>query len=151
MDDEAALIEKLRKIETLFARPGTDGERVAAANALERIRARLRELERVETPIEYRFAIHDPWSRALLTALLRRYELQPYRYRGQRRATLMVRVTKSFVDETLWPEFLEADRVLREYLEQVTQRVIADAISRDAADVEERPSNRPPEHELESN
>ena len=52
----------------------------------------------------------------------------------------MVRVAKSFVDETLWPEFLEADRVLREYLEQVTQRVIADAISRDAADVEERPS-----------
>lgn len=150
MDDEAALIEKLRKIETLFARPGTDGERVAAANARERIRARLRELERVESPIEYRFAIHDPWSRALLTALLRRYELQPYRYRGQRRTTLMVRVTKSFVDETLWPEFLEADRVLREYLEQVTQRVIADAISRDAADVEERPSNRPPEHERES-
>ncbi|MBK6941562.1 MAG: hypothetical protein IPH13_15395 [Planctomycetes bacterium] len=86
---------------------------MAAANARERIRARLRELERVESPIEYRLAIHDPWSRALSTALLRRYELQPYRYRGQRRTTLMVRVTKSFVDETLWPEFLEADRVLR--------------------------------------
>jgi hypothetical protein len=143
MYDEAALIEKLRKIETLFARPGTDGERAAAANARERIRARLRELERVEAPIEYRFAIHDPWSRTLLTALLRRYELTPYRYRGQRRTTLMVKVTQTFVDDTLWPEILEADRVLREYLGEVTQRVIADAVSRDATDVEERVSPTP--------
>ena len=35
--DEARLIEKLRAIETLFARPGSEGERTAAANARGRI------------------------------------------------------------------------------------------------------------------
>jgi len=45
MHDEAALVAKLHKIEALFARPGTDGERVAAGIARDRIRERLRQLE----------------------------------------------------------------------------------------------------------
>ncbi len=51
----------------------------------------------------------------------------------------MVKVTRTFLDETLWPEFQEASRVLRQYLHEVTQRVIASAISGDVADLEERP------------
>lgn len=140
MADEANLIEKLRKIEALFARPGTEGERVAAANARDRIRERLRLLERVERPVEYRFSLADGWSRSLFVALLRRYGLKPYRYSGQRRTTVMVRVTKKFVDETLWPEFEELDRTLRGYLQEVTERVIAEAIFGDLTDAEERRS-----------
>ena len=138
--DEAGLIERLRKIEALFARPGTEGERAAAGNARERIRDRLRQIERVEPPIEYRFSLRDPWSHALFTALVRRYGLTPYRYRGQRRTTVMVKVTRTFVDEILWPEFCQADSTLREHLHDVTQRVIAQAISGDFADLEERPA-----------
>jgi len=41
--DEARRIEKLRAIEALYVRPGTDGERTAAHDARERILARLRE------------------------------------------------------------------------------------------------------------
>ena len=36
---EAQLVEKLRRIEALFARAGSEGERVAAERARERIRA----------------------------------------------------------------------------------------------------------------
>ena len=39
----------------------------------------------------------DDWSRQLFLALLRRYELKPYRYRGQRYTTVMVKVPKKFV------------------------------------------------------
>ena len=39
LDEEQQLILKLRKIEALFARPGTDGERRAAESASNRIRA----------------------------------------------------------------------------------------------------------------
>jgi hypothetical protein len=138
--EEDSLIEKLRKIEALFARPGTEGERVAADNALERIRARLRQLEQVERPIEYRFSLPDGWSRSLFIALLRRYGLQPYRLWGQRRTTVMCRVTRGFVDETLWPEFQQLNGTLRHYLDEVTQRVIAEAIHRDSTDAEERPA-----------
>lgn len=139
MLEEDRLIEKLRKIEALFARPGTEGERAAAGDALHRIRSRLRELESSERPIEFRFSLPDTWSRSLLVALLRRYDLKPYRYPGQRRTTVMVRVTKSFVDDTFWPEFQELNETLRCYLDQVTQRVIQQAIFGDVSDAEVMP------------
>jgi hypothetical protein len=142
-DDERRLIEKLRKIEPLFARATSAGERAAADSARARIRARLEEIERVEPTIEYRFTLSDGWSKTLFLALLRRYEIRPYRYRGQRRTTVMARVTRSFVDQVLWPEFRELDTVLRQHLRSVTARVVAEAIHRDATDAEERPDPAP--------
>ena len=137
-DEERDLIEKLRKIEQLFARPGTDGEREAAEHASNRIRARLRALEQVEAAVEYRFSLEDEWSRSLFVAVLRRHGLRPYQYRAQRRTTVMVRVTKSFVDQTLWPEFQQSQSVLHEHLAAVTERIIAQAIGSDPGDVEVR-------------
>lgn len=137
-DDEQQLIAKLRKIEQLFARPGTDGEREAAESASSRIRARLQLFEQAQPAIEYRFSLTDAWSRSLFIALLRRHGLRAYRYRGQRHTTVMVRVTRAFVDETLWPEFQQSQAVLHEHFAAVTKRVIAQAIGTDDAEVEVR-------------
>jgi len=139
MTDERSLIEKLERIEALFARAGTEGERAAAGEAAERIRRRLREVAKSDPPVEYRFGVTDGWSRKLLLALLRRYGVHPYRYRSQRRTTIMARVSRSFVDETLWPEFCEFNRTLQAYLSEVTDRVIAKAISPEGQDEEVRP------------
>jgi hypothetical protein len=133
---ESDLLEKLRKIERLYSGAATPGEKEAAAEAMARIRQRLGEAEKVEKPIEYRFTLTDGWSKKLFLALLRRYELRPYRYARQRRNTVMVRVPRSFVNETLWPEFLELSEVLKTYLEEVTNRVIAQAIHEDAGEEE---------------
>jgi len=138
LDEEQQLIAKLRKIEALFARPGTDGERHAAENASNRIRARLATLEAIEPPVEFRFSLTDAWSRSLFIAVLRRHGLRPYRYHGQRRTTVMVKVVKSYVDATLWPEFLQLQTVLHEHFEAVTKRVIAQAIGTESGDVELR-------------
>ena len=138
LDEEQLLIAKLRKIEALFARPGTEGERRAAENASSRIRARLTALEDIEPAVEFRFSLTDAWSRALFIAVLRRHGLRPYRYHGQRRTTVMVRVVKSYVDATLWPEFLQLQTVLHDHFEAVTKRVIARAIGTEDSDVELR-------------
>ena len=130
------LLDKLRKIERLFAGAATEGERDAAADAMARIRRRLAETEKAEPAIEYKFKLADGWSKRLFIALLRRYELKPYRYRRQRRNTVMVRVPRSFVDQTLWPEFLELSRVLETYLDEVTRRVIAEAVHDDDSEEE---------------
>lgn len=139
MANETDLIDRLRKIEALFSRPGTAGERDAAANALERIRGRVEALRKVERPVEYKFTLGDIWSRKLFLSLLARYRLESYRYRGQRRTTVMVRVTKSFVDGTLWPEFEALDKVLCEHLDRVTTRIIDQAFGSadDEAEVRE--------------
>ncbi len=136
MLDEQKLVEKLRKIEALYAGATTSGERLAAASARERIRERLRDLQGHDVAVEYRFSLADLWSRKLFLALLRRYDLKPYRLRGQRYTTVMVRVPKHFVDETLWPEFQELDKTLRAYLAEVTDQVITQEIYGDSSEAE---------------
>src|SRR3990172_7822964 len=58
-DEEARLGEKLRKIEALFARAASAGERAAAEGARDRIRQRLEQLENAERAIEFRFSLPD--------------------------------------------------------------------------------------------
>src|SRR3990170_3414458 len=120
MDERTRLIEKLKRIEALFPGAGTPGERVAAANALERMRARLHHVEKQDPPLEFKFTLTDIWSRKLFVALLRRYGIKPFRYQRQRHTTVMAFVPKTFVDETLWPEFQELNENLRTYLDEVT-------------------------------
>jgi hypothetical protein len=50
----------------------------------------------------------------------------------------MVRVPKSFVDRTLWPEYLEIKGALDEYLNEATERIIRDEVYRDAREATER-------------
>lgn len=135
--DEAKLRERLSKIEALFAGATTEGERVAAAEARQRIQARLESAERADPAVEYRFTLGDGWARKVFVALLRRYNLKPYRYRGQRRTTVMVKVPKRFVDETLWPEFEQIDAALQTYLEEVTDRIISETIHGDSSEATE--------------
>jgi hypothetical protein len=138
-DEEQKLIDRLRKIEALFARPGSAGERAAAESARDRIRERLRLLARTEKEVEYKFSLGDSWTKALFIALLRRYDLRPYRHRGQRHTTVMVKATRTFVDEVLWPQFQKVSETLQAHLDAVTRRIIAEAIHGDARDVDERP------------
>ena len=143
IDAEERLVEKLQKIEALFARSTSPGERRAAQSARERIRQRLDQFEKSERGEEYRFFLSDGWSKSLFIALLRRYELKPYRYHRQRRTTVMVRVTASFVDEVLWPEFQELDTTLRAHFDSITTRIIREAIHSDDSDIEERGGDPP--------
>ncbi len=136
--DEENLIEKLRLIEALHAGSKFLGERIAAKNAKERIRERLRTVQNSDKAVEYRFTMVDAWSRKLFMALARRYELKPYRYRGQRYTTVMIRVPKSFADETLWPEFQELSRTLRAYLDEITEKIIRESIHGDSSEAEIR-------------
>jgi hypothetical protein len=134
--DEASLIDKVRRIEALFAGAATDGERVAAERARQRILQRLELREQEDPPAEYRFPMADVWLRTVFVALLRRYGIRPYRYRGQRHTTVMARVPKRFVDETLWPEFQQISHALQVYLSEVTDRVVSQVIHQDGSDAE---------------
>ena len=136
--EEQKLIEKLQRIEALFAGATTKGEKVAAANALERIRERLKDIQKLDPPVEYKFTLSDTWSKKLFLALLRRYGIEPYRYYRQKNTTVMARVPVSFVKETLWPEFQELNNTLRCYLDEVTNRVITTGIYADTSEAEVR-------------
>jgi len=136
MTPEQTLRDKLRKIETLFAGAATPGERAAAGAAAERIRERLERTAGQEKPQEMRFSIPDVWSRHLFIALCRRYGLHPYRLRRMHRQTIMVKAPRSFLEKVLWPEFLELDLALLEYLSDITEKLIREEVHGETGEAE---------------
>ena len=138
MTTEQELREKLRKISALFEGATTIGERHAAAAAIDRVRKALAVAAQTEQPVETQFTLSDQWSRRLFTALCRRYGLEPYRYRRQRHTTVVVRAPRSFVNSTLWPEFLQIKAALDEYLNEATERIIREEVYGNSAEAKER-------------
>ena len=138
MTGEQQLRDKLRKITALFEGAATDGEREAAAAAIERVRLALRAAVKTQALPETKFSMADQWQRRLLSALCRRYGLEPYRYKGQRYTTIMVRAPRAFIENTLWPEYLELEKALHSYLNQATERIIREEVYRDTEEASER-------------
>jgi hypothetical protein len=128
----------LRKIQALFEGATTVGERDAAAAAIERIRKVLGSTVRTEPPVEFQFSIPDPWQRRLFTALCRRYGLKPFRYKRQRMTTIVVNAPRSFVQQTLWPEYQELRAALNSYLNEATEKIIREEVYGDAEEASER-------------
>lgn len=138
MISEQHLREKLRKIAALFEGATTPGERAAAAAAIERVKIALAATAQTEPPVEVQCSIPDQWQRRLFSALCRRYGLKSYRYKRQRRTTVIVKAPRSFFDKTLWPEYLQLKRALDEYLNDATERIIREEVYRDAAEAPEQ-------------
>ena len=118
------LKEKLKKIEALFAGATTEGERRAAELAKQRILDRF-QIELSQRAIEFRVSLRDAWSKRLFVSLCNKYGLQTYRYKGQKYTTTMVRASRSFMDEILWPEYQEYAASLHEFISQVTDDLIS--------------------------
>jgi hypothetical protein len=78
------------------------------------------------------------WNRRLFTALCRRYGLKPYRYPRQLRTTVVPRAPKSFIDKTLWPEYVQIEKALHEYLNEATERIIREEVFGNSDEAEER-------------
>lgn len=135
--DESSLQETLRKLEALHAGTTSAGEREAARFAADRIRARLAETRAKEPDIVMMYTLPDPWKRKLFLALCRRYGLEPYRRPRQRYTTVQVRAPSSFQSATLWPEYLALAEELGKHLEQITDRVVREAVHGDVSEAAE--------------
>ena len=54
----------------------------------------------------------------------------------------MVKVSKRFVDETLWPQFQQVSETLRTYLSEVTDRVVSQVLSEDLSEAVDVPEQQ---------
>jgi len=101
MKERALLRERLSKVEALLARPGHEGERIAAQAAVERIGERLAELQREDSMSDLLFPMSEFWRQDLLTA-----------FEGQRTAAYSLyrsnlawtRGAASFMHAAFWPQ-----------------------------------------------
>ncbi len=140
VDDPRRLEEKLRAIEALYAGATTPGEREAAGRARARILAKLsREHPHDRTratddahddahDIEWEFRT-DAWTRRVLLALAYRYGLEPYRYQGQRRSTVVLSAPEPFFRDVFLPQYDRLVAVLTTQLTAVTDQVVTEVLS----------------------
>jgi hypothetical protein len=56
-----------------------------------------------------------------------------------RRQSVIVRAPETFLNSVLWPEFQEINAALTEYLAEVTDKVIREAVFKETRDADEVP------------
>lgn len=133
---QADIRERLEKLEALFARGATAGERAAAGAALERLHTRLDHAEQAadEPEIELQYSLPDVWAVRLFVALCRKHGVKPYRYPRQRRTTVMVRVHKASFERTIAAEFRALHRELTSYFGEMVNHLIGNVMKADGDD-----------------
>jgi hypothetical protein len=124
---------KLAKLEELFRRAGSPGERAAAEAAIDRLQGRLRESEDLDPEVELKFSLPDGWSVRLFIAVCRKHGLRPFRYARQRNTTVMIRARQRAFDRLVWSEFSRLQTELEIYFEEVVDHLITDAMRADGA------------------
>jgi hypothetical protein len=136
MRDEGDIRERLVKLEALFARGATAGERAAAGAAMERLQARVDLAGPVpdEPEIELQYSLPDVWAVRLFVALCRKHGIKPYRYPRQRRTTVMVRIRQKAFEETVMAEFQTLHRELTSYFGEMVNHLIANVMRSDGDD-----------------
>lgn len=117
------LLDKLQKIQALIDRASFEGEREAAETAKKRLHERLHK-QINERPIEHRITSHSQWEKKLFTAVCKKNGFNPYRYARQKYTTTMVRVSKSIMDEVLWPQYTKYTLLLREMVDEIALDLI---------------------------
>ena len=142
MFTESALREKLRKIEAVLARPGTHGERQAAREARDRVRARLAELKAEDPSTEFQISLPDLYSRALFHWLCRKYRVKLYRYPRQRQTTIVFR-TSARIHGMLSLEFAELEAELLARLKEAANKFILERVSANNGDALKTPRDPP--------
>lgn len=118
------LLARIKKIESLIKGSTTEGEKTAALLAKERILEKYPRLKQENNLKEYSLYTQDSWHKKLLIAICRKYEVKPYRYHRQKYTTVMVRINPEFLNNVLWPEFLEYSAHLESIVEGITDDLI---------------------------
>ena len=126
MSEDSDLKAKLAKLEALFRRAGSPGEKSAAGAAIERLQGRLAGSgEKREPEVELQYSLPDVWSAELFRAVCRKHGVRPYRYRRQRRTTVMVRAREREFDRRAWQEYCRLHDELADYFNDVTDHLIS--------------------------
>ncbi len=79
-------------------------------------------------------SLPDVWSVRLFVAVCRKHGVRPFRYRRQRRATVMARIGQGLLERVLWPDFERLHDELESYFEDVTDHLIEEALGSDGED-----------------
>lgn len=115
---------KIAKLEALFRRAGSPGEKSAAGAAIDRLQGRLAGSgEKQEPDVKLQYSLPEAWSADLFCAVCRKHGVRPHRYKRQ--TTVMVRARESEFDWGAWQEYCQLHAELVDYFNDVTDHLIS--------------------------
>ena len=142
--EDAGLRAKLAKLEALFRRAGSAGEKAAAGAAIERLQEHLtgsgektewrktehrktehRKTKQREPEVELQYSLPDMWCVDLFRAICRKHGVRTYRYKRQRYTTVMVRAREGEFHRNVWSEYCQLHSELQAYFNDVTDHLIS--------------------------
>jgi hypothetical protein len=130
--------KKLGTIEAQRADVAIDDQLSVLRSAFDQILALRGEPGASERGAVVEYEIPDVWKRKLFLALCRRRGLAPYRERGMPCSAVRLRVpSRSFDEQTLWPEYLALATKLHARLDEIVDCVIREDVHADAGDAHE--------------
>jgi len=132
------IIAKLLKVEALFHGTNVEGEKWPLSRHW--IASTPQLAQQPEAQQEYQFSLPDPWKRKLFLALARRHGLKPYRLPRQRSSTVMLRISRTQLDRSFWPEFTELSKLLSKDLQDATDDIISRGVHGDLSEAPEQPN-----------
>jgi hypothetical protein len=97
-----------------------------ASVASNEIAARIQQLSRDSDMRVYQFKVQSDWEGLVVIALLRRYGLVPFRFKRQKRGTVMARVSERFMNDVLWPIHNQVVSALRDHFNQFVTAMLPD-------------------------
>lgn len=113
------LSSKLHKIQALIDRTSSEAERQAAVMAKDRV------LKKDHQSLkEFHISLQSIWQKSLFLALCKKYGLETYRYFRQKHTSTVVMVEPNFLDDRLWPEYLEYSALFQDHILNAAGMVI---------------------------
>jgi len=122
--------EKIAKIEALIAGATTRGEKEAAKEAKKRLLKK-----KSDRVVEYAVRVDSHWKKKLFVAFCRKHGLQTYRYRRQKHTTTMVRVSPTFMNEVIWPEYKKYGDMFEALAKEIFEELIGKIYHGDEAEM----------------
>jgi len=118
----------MRQIEADHAGVTGDDDPLRAARVIDTIKARLADARSRAPEEQCSYAVRHDSEHILFCALCFRYGLKPFRRPRARTSTISVCAPRSFLDGTLWPLFNAMADELHRHLDDVTARVLHNAL-----------------------
>ena len=78
-----------------------------------------------EPEVELQFSLPDAWSVSLFVAVCRKHGVRPYRYRRQRRTSVVISAREWEFNRVVWPEYSRLQTELESYFEDVTDHLVS--------------------------
>jgi len=81
-------------------------------------------IEFKEEQVEIQFSLNDGYEFKLFIALAQKHKLKPYRKPKQKKTTVMLKASQTYLDECFWPEFESLSDDLEVMLDEITEEAI---------------------------